>query len=282
MKTEQMQDALHLYLQTNLTKTEIAQYLNISRRSVNSWARDMEWDRIKNCADQIPMILAENNYLVMAKLQSEILSDQEAGKPLDLRKISTLCKVANTTRKFATRNTLNDNIELRDLFLNHVNAQNPELALMIQPYMDSFLIGQAKASSKELKYRKAAWEASQLMTQANVTPNTDSAEPQTLTRQQLMDLEEARLDQEDLEYWAHNPPSKDDPEYYPELVSANEPKTNSPKPPLDNPDNSPNPHKKNAVWANPDKETKARMEQLKNQGLSRAQRRKIIRTKVAA
>ncbi len=282
MKTEQMQDALHLYLQTNLTKTEIAHYLNISRRSVNSWARDMEWERIKNCAGHIPMIMAGNNYLVMAKLQNEILSDQCADQPLDLRKINTLCKVANTTRKLTTRNTLNDNIELRELFLSHVNAQNPELALTIQPYIDSYLISQVKAGSREFKDLKTAWEAIQPVTQSNVAPSTDTPEPKPLTRRQLIELEEARLDQEDLEYWAQNPTSKDDPEYYPEWTNANEPKTSSTNSDLLNPDSNPSTANKKVAWANPDQEMKARMEQLKNQGLSRAQRRKIIRTKVAA
>ncbi len=254
MKTEQMQDAFRLFLQTSLTKTEIADYLNISRRTVNYWATDNQWDRIKTCAGNLPMIMAENCYLIMGKLQNEILSDTNTDKPINLKQINSLCKLTNTVRKIATRNTLNDNIELRGLFLDHVNAQNPELALQIQPYIDSYLLTQVKASSKEYKDLQSAWAANPQSNQSNTEPDD-----QPLTRL-LIDREEARLDQEDLLYWAQNPPTEEEIGYTPENKPTN----------------------KKVAWANPDEAMKSKMEMLKTQGLSRAQRRKIIRSKAAA
>lgn len=253
MKTQKMQDAMRLFFHTGLTKTEIADYLQVSRRTVNYWAKDMEWEQLKNCAAHTPALLADNCYRIMARLQSELLTT-DAAEPLELRKINSLCKLTNTIRTLTTRQALSESIELRDHLLAHVQAQNPEAALLVQPYIDSYLVARAQENSKGFAGLRSPQPAVPAGQQA------PEAHPGQLTPQQLIDLEEARLDQEDFEYWAQNPPSTEEMGFTPGSKEVEQ----------------------HAAWANPRHRTPTRMEMPKNQGLNRAQRCKLARTKAAA
>ena len=62
-----------LFIKTNLTKTEIAQMLGISRRTVHYWAADNAWDRLKSCTDNMPSIGTENAWLLLTRYQEKLL-----------------------------------------------------------------------------------------------------------------------------------------------------------------------------------------------------------------
>ena len=73
MKTEQQQQAQHLYFQTDLSKSQIAETLGVSRRSLHYWIRQNDWERIKTSGQHIPSFLAENYYALIGGLMDEIL-----------------------------------------------------------------------------------------------------------------------------------------------------------------------------------------------------------------
>ena len=58
MKQEQQQQARKLYFQTNLNKTEIAEQLNVSRRTVYNWSVEGDWDKLRprhaTCPPSLP------------------------------------------------------------------------------------------------------------------------------------------------------------------------------------------------------------------------------------
>ena len=185
MKQEQQQQAQSLYFQTDLSKSEIATMLGISRSTLHSWVRDYNWDHIKKRALHIPSQLAENCYFIMARMQEDILSEERRDKPATYQEVNALYKLTLTASKLKTRNLLNETLELGAHFIEFVDHQSPAAADFIKPYIDGYIVSRAADQTKQFTPQNAAASASSTQTEQD-------------------DLE-ARLDLEDLRYWAENP-----------------------------------------------------------------------------
>src|SRR4051812_23182116 len=128
MKLDQQQQAQTLYFQTDLSKTQIAEHLGISRRSLHYWIKQNNWERIKQNAQHIPSMLAENCYRLIGGLTEEILSPDRAGKPVTSQEASAIYKLTLTINKLKNRGTVNEHIELFGWFLDDIAARDPKLA----------------------------------------------------------------------------------------------------------------------------------------------------------
>ena len=187
MKQEQQQQAQHLFFQTDLSKTEIASRLGISRRTIHYWAHDNHWDQIKKSAAHMPSLLAENCYFIMAKMQADMLSEERKEKPPTYQEVNALYKLMLTINKLKDRSPLNETLEMATHFMEFVDQQSPAAADLIKPFVDSYIASRAKVQTKQFTSAK---------------PNTKEPAPTTEEQDR-----EALLDLEDLKYWAENPAS---------------------------------------------------------------------------
>ncbi len=194
-----MAQAERLFFQTNLSKSEIAEFLGVTRRTVHNWANDNDWDRLKKSAEHMPAFLAENCYFVMAKLQYQILSETSAEKPINISQVNMLSKMASTIKRLNDSNSLNETIQMCAHLLDHIQEENPVIAKVLQPHIDSYIKTKVKTTSGEL--------IKLMSSHHNSIKAQSPAEGEQRTTKQLMDEEEARLDEEDMLYWAQNPPS---------------------------------------------------------------------------
>ncbi len=182
MKQEKQQQAQHLYFQTDLSKSEIASMLGISRRTLHYWVRNYNWDHIKKSAAHLPSQLAENCYYIMAKMQDEMLSEERSEKAPTYKEVNALYKLTLTINKLKTRNTLNETLELGAHFMEYVNDKNPEDADFIKSYIDGYIVSRAASQP-------------QLTIPARTKEHTPATEQED---------KEARLDLEDLACWNEN------------------------------------------------------------------------------
>ena len=201
MKQNEMAQAERLFFQTNLSKSEIAEFLGVTRRTVHNWVNDNDWGRLKKSGEHMPAFLAENCYFVMAKLQYQILSETSAEKPINISQVNMLSKMASTIKRLNDSNSLNETIQMCAHLLDHIHEQNPVIAKVLQPHIDSYIKTKVKTASGEL--------IKLMSSHHNNIKAQSPAEGEHRTRQQLIDEEEARLDEEDMLYWAQNPPSEE-------------------------------------------------------------------------
>jgi hypothetical protein len=82
MENEKKQQAKHLFLQSELTKSQIAGLLNVSRRSLSYWVKEGDWQRLKDSATHLPAILAENCYHIFGHSPSDCC--QSVASPIQL------------------------------------------------------------------------------------------------------------------------------------------------------------------------------------------------------
>ncbi len=150
MLNEKKQQAKNLYFQTELTKTQIATLLGISRRSLHYWIKEENWDRLRESATHLPSLLAEKCYHIFGHLTDKYLSELRATNPLSPKEADTLHKLMLTIGKLKNRSTLNENIELFAYFLDGLKKQDPQLALQIAPHIDNYLHSRASVYTSQL------------------------------------------------------------------------------------------------------------------------------------
>jgi hypothetical protein len=143
MNVEKQQQAKNLFFQSDLTKTQIAQLLSISRRTLSYWIREGNWNRLKASATHLPSILAENCYHMMGQLQEHFLSERRLTNPVTHKEVDTLHKLAITAGKLKNRSTLNESMEMFGFFLDGLKKKDPQLAVSIAPHIEEYLSSRA-------------------------------------------------------------------------------------------------------------------------------------------
>lgn len=187
MKIEQQQQARHLYFQTDLSKSEIANMIGVSRTSLHAWVREQEWDRLKKSAQHMPALVAENCYLIMAKLQESMLSELRFMKPPTPDEINMLSKLTLSIRRLTKRSALNESMELNNHLMEYVNREHPEMSEAIQPIINGFLKHRSKVQPHQFMSSKF---------------NDEGRIPTPGTHPDI----EKQLDLQDLMDWSENPP----------------------------------------------------------------------------
>ena len=150
MNTEQQASAKALYFQTNLSNTQIAEALQISRRTLHHWIRQNNWDRVRQSTTIMPTYMAEYCYQMFGRLSENILSEDRIMKPVTHKEADTLHKLVLTANKMKNRATLNENLEMFGFFMESVGKQSPDMAKAIMPFVDKFIASRAAVNMNEL------------------------------------------------------------------------------------------------------------------------------------
>ena len=146
MKPNEQHQARRLFLQTDLSKTEIADILGISRTTLDAWIADNHWHTLKQCASVMPSQLADNCYRIMGQLTEHILSPEREGKPVTSREVNSLHKLSTTIGKLKTKATLSESMEVFAGFTTYVSNLLPELATSLAPLIDAYIVSQSPAA----------------------------------------------------------------------------------------------------------------------------------------
>ncbi len=151
MNTEQQLQAKNLYFQTELSKTQIAEIVNVPRRTLHYWIKEKNWDRLKNSAAHMPSLLAENCYHIIARFSEQLLSEDRIMRPITHQEADTLHKLALTVNKLKNRNTINESMEMFGYFIESVNRKSPELAKELVPFMDDYMSSRAAIDASQFR-----------------------------------------------------------------------------------------------------------------------------------
>lgn len=136
MKTEQQKQAETLYFQTSLSKTEIAEAVGVSRRTLHYWVQQNNWDAIRQASCAMPSFLAGNCYLILAQLQNSILSRTDA--PVTMPEVNAIYKLATTISKLNAKGALSEQLEALTHFMEFTERFDPALAGALQPVLSAY------------------------------------------------------------------------------------------------------------------------------------------------
>ena len=138
MKNQQQAAARELYFNTNLSKTEIAEKLNVTRRSIYQWSINGDWDHLRQSARHMPAILAEKCYYLLGHISDQLLS-QDNFEPITPAQVNMLHKLTLTVRNLKRGTTVADNMETFNFLLERIAHRDPELAEKVMPHVEDYI-----------------------------------------------------------------------------------------------------------------------------------------------
>ncbi|MES2702046.1 MAG: helix-turn-helix domain-containing protein [Bacteroidota bacterium] len=139
MKNQQQQQARDMFIQDGLTKTEIADKLGVSRRSVYQWCIDGNWEQLRASARNMPAILAEKCYYIIGHFTEQLLQKDREQQPLIKAEVDMLHKLVNTAGKLKKGSTVSENMETFTYFLERVQKHDPDLAARVAPHVSEYI-----------------------------------------------------------------------------------------------------------------------------------------------
>lgn len=138
MKNQQHQAARELYFNTNLSKTDIAEKLNVTRRSIYQWSIDGDWDKLRQSARHMPAILAEKCYYLIGHIADQLLAESNF-EPITPAQVNMLHKLTLTVKNLKRGTTVADNMESFTHLLDRINHKDPELAEKVAPHVNDYI-----------------------------------------------------------------------------------------------------------------------------------------------
>ncbi|MBE2290518.1 MAG: hypothetical protein IAE95_13245 [Chitinophagaceae bacterium] len=145
MNAELQAKARKLYLQTDLSKTEIATVLGIPIRTLHYWVGVQRWDIQKQCVLQAPSVIVTNCYQILANFTGQLLAPERRDTLMTHKEAETIHKLTVTISKLKARTTLGENMDIFNNFLQNIRSYSPQLADLIAPHVTAFIAAGATA-----------------------------------------------------------------------------------------------------------------------------------------
>jgi hypothetical protein len=139
MKNDQQQQAKHLYFQTDLNKTEIAEMLGVNRRTVMLWVQQGNWDRLKLSSQHLPSMVVEKCYYMLNHYLDNLLSANATISTFGPKEASAINQLATAIKKVRNRSAVNESMEMMSFFLDDVRRKDPAMAGAITPFIEQYI-----------------------------------------------------------------------------------------------------------------------------------------------
>jgi len=136
--TNKKQQARDLFFQTELTQTQIAELLDVNRKTIYLWAKEGDWQQAKAAARHMPSILIGQYYAQLGAINQAIQNRVERPYPTreeaEIQRKLTL-SIAQTQKRLGTV----ERVEEMTLFVDHVMKEDQDLARKIMLHASNYI-----------------------------------------------------------------------------------------------------------------------------------------------
>jgi len=137
MKADQQSLARDLYFNTSKTQQEIADILDVNRRTVYLWIKQGRWDEMKAAARQMPSLILQNIYNLFTAVNDKIMQRDEDNRCPTMEEVEKLRKLLNMSNSIKKQHTgayMEAFQELYQFIFNRDGVFAKELSGHIQAY----------------------------------------------------------------------------------------------------------------------------------------------------
>jgi hypothetical protein len=149
MKNKLREDARSLFIESGLTKTEISEQLQVSRRTITLWAHQDNWDTLRMSMRTMPSLVAEKCYHLLHQYTSNILGDRYSSANMNIHQAQIIHLLASTVKKLRNRSTINESMEMFNFFLGGLQRKDANLAAQVAPQIEEYLTCRAAVSAND-------------------------------------------------------------------------------------------------------------------------------------
>jgi len=144
MKLDQQTQARELYLQGGLTQTQIAEILNVNRKTIGLWMQQGQWRQLRIAAQQSPAMLLQDFYNQLAVLNETI--HQKGGIPTIEESIVQRRLIMNI--QSFKQQPVSNYMQICTELIDEIRKQDQELSKQVALHADALI--RQKTSKKRL------------------------------------------------------------------------------------------------------------------------------------
>ncbi len=133
------EEAQHLYFQTNMTKSEIADQVGVNRRTIMLWCNEGNWEQLRKSARVMPAMVAEKCYHLIDQYATQLLGPHNGSSTFTPRQADAINKLASAVKKLKNRMAVNESMELFNFFLTGLRKRDEELAGKLLPHIEYYM-----------------------------------------------------------------------------------------------------------------------------------------------
>ena len=137
-KFTQQQLARDLFLQTDKTQTEIAEILNVNRKTIFLWSKRGKWEQLKIAARQTPSAILQDIYNHIEEVNKKIRNRED--KCPKMKEVEKLRKLLGMTTRISKKNTGNY-IEAFEELTFFIAKKDYKLCREVTKYADEYVRG---------------------------------------------------------------------------------------------------------------------------------------------
>lgn len=139
MNPQARTQARDLYFETDLTQAQIANIIGINPKTLYTWIKKENWDRIKTAAVRTPAAIAEKIYIQISELNDAILSREPGSRFATKDEAYVLKTLTSSLHKIRKQVTMSETIDIMMGFTNFIRRHDLDLAKKVVAIADQFI-----------------------------------------------------------------------------------------------------------------------------------------------
>lgn len=140
LKGNQLKDwAQLLFVKEGCTQKEIAERTGKSNVTINRWAKEGEWTRLKQSMLVTREAQLSRMYMQLDELNTAIMNREEGTRFPSSKEADTISKLANAIRTMEREASIADIVEVSKRLLNWLRPVNPILAKEVAGVINDFI-----------------------------------------------------------------------------------------------------------------------------------------------
>jgi len=128
-----------LFVKEGCTQKEIAERTGKSAVTINRWAREGEWSRLKQSMLVTREAQLSRMYMQLDELNTAIMNREEGQRFPSSKEADTISKLANAIRTMETDASIADVVEVSKRLLDWLRPVNPTLAKEVASIINDFI-----------------------------------------------------------------------------------------------------------------------------------------------
>jgi predicted DNA-binding protein YlxM (UPF0122 family) len=137
-KSTEHQQAFNLYFQSDLTNKQIADMLNIDRKTLFTWAKEGDWKKAKDTIRHAPSFLVEQYYDQLNEINKAIA--QRTERPYPTKEEATIIKtISATIKQIGVRQSASEAMDVFVDFGLEVCRYDPAFHREMMRHMDKYI-----------------------------------------------------------------------------------------------------------------------------------------------
>lgn len=140
LKGNQLKDwAQLLFVKEGCSQKEIAERTGKSAVTINRWAKEGEWTKLKQSLLVTREAQLSRMYMQLDELNTSIMNKEEGQRFPSSKEADTISKLANAIRTMETEASIADIVEVSKRLLNWLRPVNPTLAKELASVINDFI-----------------------------------------------------------------------------------------------------------------------------------------------